>query len=209
MFESFYDLLNALSVFNPWASQSGPIPDRINTISRKLMNAMFLVEQADAYPHASVSDTLGGVHEMRALDAFSDSAIGQLHGAADVLGAMLTRKVFGATKRSLSFRQMYDKSGHLNKSIADSLGLDSAAMLEDLYCKLSIIIMDNNDSKHNRMPDRMLIAPDYPNWLLEFSREIVPYYSQASDVRADLQRIRHVVDSAGRDICKLVSALEC
>ncbi len=207
MFESFYDLLHALSVFNPWASQSGPIADRMNTIARKLMNAMFLVEQADTYPRASVADILGGVHEMRALDAYIDSAIGQLHGAADVLGAMLTVRVFDSIKRPLSFQQMYDKYGHLNENIADSVGPDSAALLEDLYCKFSTIVNENNDSKHNRLPDRVLIAPDYPDWLFEFSKGMVPYYSQARDVRADLQRIRHVVDSAGRGICKFVSAI--
>ncbi|QSO48374.1 hypothetical protein [Alicyclobacillus mengziensis] len=206
MFATFPELLRDLQVFNQWLGKQGPLPGKMETICRKVMNAMFLVEEAQKYPHATTADIMAGMHEMRAMDAYIDSTLGQLHGAVDVMAALITLKLHGFDKRPYSFIQLFDKSGVIRKDILQPQFTDGQVLLlEGIYQELSAWIMEYNDSKHNKMPDRMIIPSDYPVGLFEISQGLVPYYATAKDAHSELTEVRNLLSSAGSKICSFVA----
>ena len=118
MFERFAHVVARLSVFEEWNVRRGEVARRVNSIERKLLNAMFLVDVADEYPKSLTGHLAANAQEIRAMDAYTDGAMAELHGALDMLASATSTK-YSVTNRwgkPYSFAQMFNATNHLGLS---------------------------------------------------------------------------------------------
>lgn len=210
MFDTFPDLFARMGVFNRWSFRRGDeVPRRINSVQRKLFNAMFFVETAEHYPRSLAGRPVDGVREMRAMDAYTDAAMAELHDALDMLASALSARhsVTNRQGRPYSFAQLFDPSGHLDSAFATVVGATPASALEQLMVNARDLIDENNGAKHAGMADVFLFPADYPDFLKELSEAVQPEVATGKDVRDWLDTLRARTDDIGQRICAMVPML--
>lgn len=209
MFETFPELLTDLGVFNSWSARRDNLATRVNSIQRKLYGSMFLIECAERYPRSLTGQALQGVREMRAMDAYTDAAMAQLHGALDMLASALSAQHGLANRggRPYSFAQMFDPSGELDAAIAGYVGTDATTALDRIRTSAAALIDENNGSKHSGMADVFLFPADYPDFLRELSAAVQPEVASGKNVREWLGELRTRTNDLGRRICAVLPML--
>lgn len=196
-------------VFEEWNKRRDELARRVNSIQRKLFNAMFFIEIADDLPRSRTGQTLNNVRELRALDAYTDAAMAELHGALDMLASALSAQHAIVNRRGqpYSFAQMFDQSGCLYSRIANAVDPKAKAKLEALMADARNLIDENNGAKHAGMTDVFLYPSDYPDFLKELSKAVMPELTTGKDVREWLASLRARIDNIGCKICDLVPLL--
>jgi len=209
MFDTFPSLRSKMAVFNPWNMQRSDLARRVNSIQRKLLGAMLLIEQAEEYPRSVTMNVLDGVREMRVMDTYTDASMAQLHGALDMLASALSTRHGLANRhgRPYSFGQMFASSGRLDKKIASSVSVNVTTKLEDLMASAKDLIDENNGAKHATMEDVFLFPGDYPDFLKDLSAALQPEVSTGRNVRDWLSDLRARTDDIGHKICNVVDTL--
>lgn len=207
MYHTFKDLINRMNVFNQWNFADDAVAKRVKSIERKLLNAMFFVENADEYPRSLTADTTGGLKEMRALDAYTDAAMAELHGVLDMLASTLCIKYNLTNRRggSYSFAQMFVQNGQINTDIAPVVGSAVEKILIDLKVISQDLIDENNTAKHSEMKETFLYPVDYPDSLKELSETLYPQMiTNKKNIRDLVLDRRTQTNEIGERICNLV-----
>ncbi len=209
MFETFPGLLAKMSVFNTFNRRHDEVAKRINSIQRKLFNAMFFIESADSYTPSRTGQVVDNVKEMRAMDAYTDASMAELHGALDMIASSISI-AYGLSNnqgRPYSYAQMFDKSQVLKSTIARKFSNEANTALTDLMCLAMDLINENNGSKHQVMSGVFLTPEDYPDYLMEMSRAIMPALGMERDIRTWLAELRRRTNILGHKICEVVPML--
>lgn len=194
-------------MFNAFGYRHDDTSQRINSIQRKLYNAMFLIESADSYTPSRTGEAVDNVKEMRAMDAYTDASMAELHGALDMLASALSsaKRLSNGRGRPFSFAQMFDnKSGSLDSMVANTLGKQAERVLDELMTLATDLIDENNGSKHRAMSDVFLIPSDYPDYLIELSQGVMPEMTTGKNVREWIAELRDRTNKIGEKICEVV-----
>ena len=209
LFESFPRLLSALGDLNGWVWKQGELADRVNSVTRKLLNAMFLVEAGTSIEPAKTGAPLEGMREMRAYDAYLEAAQGALHGAVDMLASALCTRYGLANRRGqpFSFNQLFQPSGTLEPQVEAVLDDAQRTALYHTRDMIAPVITSNNGAKHSVMPQRYSLPPDYPPYLAEMSRMLQPELSTGTEIHAEMGHLHQTVEDVGVQICE--AAVTC